>query len=328
MPRSARHLFVLGLTLLLALPAALAQAAQYTSVVVFGDSLSDTGNDATLTTLKYGVPVPGPIADYTLGRFTDGPDTLPPARNYIGVWVEQLAALLPAHPAIRNSLAGGSNYAFGFALTGPGTSTLPLGSTGLSISVQNIGLQISTYLATRPHIDSHTLFIVWGGANDVLTATSFGTVGTAAVQELAGIQRLIAAGATQFLIPNLPPLGAIPRLNASYAISVPATEASAFFNANLAIGLSVLHAIAPRTVIRQLDIFSLFKSVIASPSTYALLNVTTSSQGKPVDPDYFLFWDDLHPTTRGHNLIALNALKVLDTPVTPPAKALLTHTAR
>src|SRR6266568_7542821 len=54
-------------------------APEYTSIVVFGDSLSDTGNLAHLTEAKYGVRIPGPSADYTDGRATDGYDTLPAA---------------------------------------------------------------------------------------------------------------------------------------------------------------------------------------------------------------------------------------------------------
>src|ERR1035438_6553274 len=50
-------------------------APDYTSIVVFGDSLSDTGNVADLTQAKYGVRIPGPYADYTDGRFTDGGGT-------------------------------------------------------------------------------------------------------------------------------------------------------------------------------------------------------------------------------------------------------------
>jgi hypothetical protein len=59
---------------------AAAKAPEFTSIVVFGDSLSDTGNVAHLTYDKYGARIPGPAADYTDGRFTDGFDTLPPAQ--------------------------------------------------------------------------------------------------------------------------------------------------------------------------------------------------------------------------------------------------------
>jgi hypothetical protein len=65
--------------------AVLAHAQGYTSIVIFGDSLSDTGNVAHLTEAKYGVRIPGPAADYTDGRFTDGDDTVPSAQKYFGV---------------------------------------------------------------------------------------------------------------------------------------------------------------------------------------------------------------------------------------------------
>src|SRR5665213_1066916 len=96
-------------------PGLVAWGQAYTSIVVFGDSLCDNGNDATLSAAKNTVnaQVPGPASDYTLGRFTDGTDTVPAAHNYLGLWVEQLAGSLPARPSIVNSLAGGTNYAYG-----------------------------------------------------------------------------------------------------------------------------------------------------------------------------------------------------------------------
>ena len=117
----------------------------YTSIVVFGDSLSDTGNVADLSEAKYGVRIPGPYADYTDGRFTDGADTLPAAEKYFGVWIEQFAAALPSKPMIKASLDGGTDYAYGFAFTGGGTSVLSFGSSNeLSVNVNNIGQQITT----------------------------------------------------------------------------------------------------------------------------------------------------------------------------------------
>ena len=97
-----------------------ADDTNYTTIVVFGDSLSDTGNVAHLTQAKYGVRIPGVAADYTDGRFTDGADTLPAAQKYFGVWIEQLAASLPAKPSVKDSLDGGTDYAYGFATTGGG----------------------------------------------------------------------------------------------------------------------------------------------------------------------------------------------------------------
>jgi phospholipase/lecithinase/hemolysin len=286
----------------------------YTSIVVFGDSLSDTGNVAHLTQAKYGVQVPGPDADYTAGRFTDGADTLPPAEKYFGVWVEQLAASFPSKPAVKDSLDGGTNYAYGFATTGDGTGVFTFGpSDSLSVNVDNVGQQITDYLATHPKISDKTLFVVWGGAIDVLYATSSDDVITAGINQTLNIQRLIDAGATQFLIPNLPPLGLVPRLNGSAATSVPATAASVLYDDVLGSGVALLREAdrGRRVELDQFDVFALFNRVVASPSTYSLVNVTDSSQGIAVDPDTYLFWDDLHPTTRGHNILAHKAARIL-----------------
>jgi len=317
-PRSSRHSSrAPGVLTVIALSAitALAQVRDYTKIVVFGDSLSDTGNVAHLTAAKYGIPVPSPIGgNYTLGRFTDGYDTIPAAQNYFGVWVEQLSASVPSHPEVKNSLDGGTNYAYGFALTGGGTSTLTLAGGQVTVDVENMGRQISDYLATHPKINSKTLFVVWGGANDVLNATSPTQVVDAAIQETLDIQRLIAAGATQILVLNLPPLGLTPRLNGSLVASQTASAAAALYNSWLGTGVSVLNDFYRwrRVSIYHVNVFSLFTQIVANPAAVSLTNTTSPAQGNfAVNPDTYLFWDDLHPTTRGHSLVADAALKAL-----------------
>jgi phospholipase/lecithinase/hemolysin len=289
-------------------------APDYTAIVVFGDSLSDTGNVADLTEAKYGVRVPGPVADYTDGRFTDGADTLPPAENYFGVWIEQLAATFPSRPVVKASLDGGTNYAYGFAFTGRGTSVFSFGTDdSLFVTINNIGQQITDYLATHPKINDKTLFVVWGGANDLLNATSEDDVIDAGINQTLNIQRLIDAGATQFIVPNLPPLGLVPRLNGSPTTSVPATSAAKLYNEVLGGGIALLRDFNSRRHLNlsQLDVFDLFDEIVATPSKFSLVNVTASSQGMAVDPDTFLFWDDLHPTTHGHNILAVTAAQLL-----------------
>jgi phospholipase/lecithinase/hemolysin len=316
--KSTNRWLCLFSALLFTFTAVLAHAQEYTSIVVFGDSLSDTGNVAHLTEAKYGVRIPGPEADYTYGRFTDGADTMPAAQNYFGVWIEQFAAMLPSKPIIKNSLDGGTDYAYGFATTGSGTVAFTFGpSDSLSVNVNNIGQQITDYLATSPRINDKTLFVVWGGAIDVLNATSLDDVIQAAFNQAINIQRLIDAGATQFVVPNLPPLGLVPRLNGSPTTSIPATEESVLFNQVLTVGLDIVHDFnrGRHLNLVRLDVFALFNQVIASPSKYSLVDVTTSSQGIPmIDPDTFLFWDDLHPTTRGHNILAITAARVIGPP--------------
>jgi phospholipase/lecithinase/hemolysin len=253
----------------------------------------------------------------TLTAASDGADTLPSTDKYFGVWVEQLAASFPSKPRIKDSLDGGTDYAYGFAKTGSGTGVFTFGpSDSLSVDVDNIGEQITTYLDTHPKIDEKTLFVIWGGANDVLDATSEDEVINAGFNQTLNIERLIDAGATQFIVPNLPPLGLVPRLNGSPATSVPATEASALYNEVLDDGLALLRDLNSHKHVNlaSLDVFTLFDDIVASPSKYSLVDVTASSQGTAVDPDTYLFWDGLHPTTHGHNILAETADKVLAEP--------------
>ncbi len=286
-------------------------AQAYKSIVVFGDSLSDTGNDANLANAKYHFYFPGPVFDYTAGRFTDGYDTIPAARDYKGVWIEQLATMLPTKPTVKDSLDGGKNYAYGFAFTGAGTTLLGFGP--YSITINNVGTQIADYLATRPKIDDRTLFVVWAGANDVINATSISDLYNGAINQATNVEALVNAGATQIIVPNLPALGRIPRLVGG-PFEAPVTAETVFYNDTLAAGLKIVHDSNPGKGLRiyPLDIFSLINNVIAKPAAYGLANVTGSSQGVfPLNPDTYLFWDDLHPTTHGHNIVATAANEMI-----------------
>ncbi len=319
MPISRNVLLPLALATLAAAPFAHAQA--FTSVVAFGDSLSDTGNFAKLSKDHYFLEIPGPLADYTAGRFTDGTDTSPAARIYKGVWVEQLAASLPEKPAVEASLNGGADYAYGGALSTSGTTNISFGPFDLfSDTVKDTGLQVSTYLATKPKITSKTLFVLWSGANDLLAipagssaAAVAAAVKTAAEENVASLQRLISAGATEILVPNLPPLGETPELNANATESAEATAAALLYDDVFEAALAALPKANPGKALHLyvLDTFSLFRSVVADPALYGLANVKNSAQEQPIDPDTWLFWDDLHPTTAGHHLLAEGARNLL-----------------
>ena len=301
--------------------AAAVQGQAYTSMVVFGDSLSDTGNFAQLSENNFVLEIPGPLANYTAGRFTDGSDTVPAARLYKGVWVEQLAASLPAKPAVEASLDGGTDYAYGSALSSTGTTNISFGPfNAFTDTVKNTGLQVSAYLAGKPEISPRTLFVLWSGANDLLSipananaAAVAATVKATANENLASVQRLIAAGATDILMPELPPLGVTPELNGNAATSNVASAAALAYNEEFLDGLAALPAQYPGKTLHlyTLDTYSLFESLATAPSLYGLVNVAESAQLQPVDPDTWLFWDGLHPTTAGHRLLAQGAKNLL-----------------
>ena len=97
-------------------------------------------------------------------------------------------------------LAGGTDYAVATALTGhnPAFSVPPLPPTQVPFTSD----QVSLYLLSNVP-SSTTLYTFWAGANDI---DSGGNPITAANNIAANIKTLAAAGATNFLWLNLPPL--------------------------------------------------------------------------------------------------------------------------
>ncbi len=120
------------------------RAQTFTDLVVFGDSLTDTGNVFDLSGGVAGGP------PNFQGRFSNGP-----------VWVEHVATAfdLPAPVASRQ---GGKNYAYGGAQTGDGNSTIVP-----EAPIPNVGPQIADFLATGEMLDEGDLVVLWAGHNDL-----------------------------------------------------------------------------------------------------------------------------------------------------------------
>ena len=68
-------------------------AAAFSQFIVFGDSLSDTGNVRDRTNSKSGgtIDYPSHTFNYSNGRFTNDNATDPSSATFSGVWHEQLA---------------------------------------------------------------------------------------------------------------------------------------------------------------------------------------------------------------------------------------------
>src|SRR5205085_5844649 len=192
------------------------QALAFTQVIVFGDSLSDDGNIAHRARDLVGFSYPSSNFNYSDYRFTDDTNTSPAANLYTGTWHEQLAKTFLTLAKATNSLDGGTDYAFGGATTKNGTqdrtiinNPFPFSGGDFTITIDNMGKQITDYLASHTP-DANALYILWGGGNDLFDDHSAQSVIDTANRVGVLIQRLANAGARNFLVPNVPPLSAVP----------------------------------------------------------------------------------------------------------------------
>ncbi len=329
-----RHLFLVLLAVLLAPPAnSWAQAAPvFSQIVIFGDSLSDDGNVRHVMEDDYFIGYPGGDFDYSDGRFTDSSDTDPSSTTYAGTWHEQLSRTFFGLSASTNSLDGGADYAFGGATTASGTSErtvisnpFPFGGGEFTLTVDNLGKQVNDYLAGNTP-DATALYIVWGGGNDLFDDDSSTHV-TETASNVAGlVEQLARAGARSILVPNVPPLGLVPLYKDDAATATALNAASAEYrselNTDLDAATATLAGEGITITLYRLDTYGLYYRLATNPEDYGFTNISDSAQNESVDPDEYLFWDDLHPTTAGHYQIAAAAFALLDGTALPPALAL------
>ncbi|MEQ8234336.1 MAG: SGNH/GDSL hydrolase family protein [Gammaproteobacteria bacterium] len=258
-------------------------ALAYSNMFIFGDSLSETGNYQALGVGA--LAYPGVSAP---GRHSNGP-----------VWVEYLGAQLGI--GVDAWLSGGNNYAWGGARTEGQPGPFP---------PIDVGVQATIFLNEyESGADSDALYVVWGGGNDArdgLVANTADNLGQI-------IAALASVGARHFLVPNLPDVG----------------PDFAQVNSDLVPVLDSLEATLPISLTR-LDVASLFAAVIGDTvlnggGVYGFSNVVDPCyDGSSVcaTPDSYLLWDEIHPTTRMHEVIGNAAFAAL-TPVPVPAAVFL-----
>jgi phospholipase/lecithinase/hemolysin len=275
-----------------------------------------------------GISYPGGDFNYSDGRFTNSTDTNPSSKLFVGVWHEQLARTFLNMAASGPSLDGGDDFAFGGATTEDGTRdyTLINGSIfgNVTVTIDNMGKQVDDYI-TRRTIDPNALFVVWGGGNDLFDNDSSSNVSATAGRMAMLVSRLANAGARYFLVPNVPPLGGVPRYsddgNAQAAKNRASSDYRAQLSANLDATISMLASQGKQVQVGRMDIWSLFVRFVANPGAYGITDFLHSAQGQSASPDKFLFWDDIHPTTAAHYQIANEANRVLTGAVQAPARA-------
>jgi phospholipase/lecithinase/hemolysin len=303
------------------------QALAFSQVIVFGDSLSDDGNIAHRARDLVGFSYPSSNFNYSDYRFTDDTNTSPAANLYTGTWHEQLAKTFLSLAKATNSLDGGTDYAFGGATTKDGTqdrtvinNPFPFSGGDFTITIDNMGKQIADYLASHTP-DANALYILWGGGNDLFDDHSAQNVVDTANRVGVLIQRLANAGARNFLVPNVPPLGAVPNSFGDPNRVAELNLASANYRGQLKAVLASAGNGIPIQVY-GLDVWLDLIRILGQPRRYGFLNTTVPAQDQSgVNPDTYLFWDDIHPTTGGHHQLASEANRLLSGQVAPLAKA-------
>jgi len=302
-----------------ALGALPAQAGPYTSMYIFGDSLSDTGSLQILTNGALPNPADGP---YFGGRYADGL-----------LWVEGLAAKLGVANDARSFAVGGKNYAIAGA------------RTGVDNSPPGLLAQLGGLWNPAGAVDPNALYVLVGGGNDMRDGrTTFQTnsladqAGRQAAAQAAannlimGLGFLASHGAHNVLISNLPNLGGSPEAFLTGLVA-PSIDISNRFNALMPFIEAAGEGFG--LDIDVLDMAGVGQKVVTDATTnggavYGITNVTAPCTGFAFSAALggtscavSLFADVLHPSAAAHAIIAQAAFDL----VPEPAGLLLVATA-
>lgn len=297
--RNSIWLGAVWLAMVAGMPASSAAAPMFSEIYVIGDSLSDTGNTEIVAP---GGDIPG--TDFTYGdngRFSNGP-----------VWAEYLGHSLGLGTSLQPSRSGGTNYAHGGAAidfkTGQEAGLL----TQYQRYIEDLGGQGA---------EADALYAVWGGANDLRDKIGPDSDPVAVIaNSIAGYRTILAglidSGAEHVLVPNVPNLGRTPEA-ALAGLQQQATQLSLLWNSFLGAMLGDLEQETGASIYAY-DTFALVEGIFASPESFGFTNTSEPCavlQGNMQvgcdNPDDYIFWDILHPTTAAHGVIGQGAYELL-----------------
>lgn len=156
-------------------------------------------------------------------------------------------------------------------------------------------------------VSNRDLFTVAIGGNDFISFFVGGgppPIPGAIENTVNGIQSLLEAGVRYLVVWTVPDLSLVPA-----TADLPPEEKAgvamlteSYNNALVAALKELVSGYNCKLVI--VDINMAFTDMIANPGDYGLTNVYIPAEYFPVDPDTSLWWDVIHPTTYGHQLLA------------------------
>ena len=268
------------------------------NLVIFGDSLSDMGNaDSSLIVSTVFSSPP-----YYSGRFSNGP-----------VWVEHVSDYFGLTTSFGDGLSQGDNRAFGGSQTGQGYAYLTL---------PNVGTQIGNYLANVQSSFTNTdLIFLWAGGNDFL----YGSANPDLVSRnmASHVETLALAGATNFVVVNLPPLEMTPE-GASRSQSQQSTMANNVVSYNNKLSIEMTNLSSSMNLdITLIDAWTIFNEIVNNaehvgivntqdqacsggatlPIVSSILPICGTGASVVSNPNEYLFFDKAHPTATMHKVI-------------------------
>lgn len=291
------------------------QAQPFNNIIAFGDSLTDVGNVAPLTE-----PGVSPVINgyYLETHFSDNIIWIETLANFLGLPMRTPgrgnSTSLPPLPAGNTWAWGGSEAAKG--------SVQP---EGVIEPIPNLITEVQQYLAANV-VDPNTLYTIWSGADNLLVGGKFGPRAAHKAVEAVGTAMLLLeqAGARNILVFNMPKLGDTPSAQSGGEVDIFAADFYSYaYNKDLRRLIRDLRKCkAFKAKIYFVDVFTeLVKvvEVVSNGGTYvpsffvpgppvAINNVTDEGlvffNTFGTFPPNYLFWDDVHPTTQGHQVVA------------------------
>ncbi|MBU7586940.1 MAG: SGNH/GDSL hydrolase family protein [Nostoc sp. TH1S01] len=276
---------------------------QFTNLYIFGDSYSDTGNAFNATKGILGAP-----PNYN-GRFSNG-----------RLWVDYLADRLKSSlkPSTENTANHqGINFAFGGATTGrdnlfpaviPELPALP----GLQ---QQIDLFTSLLQQNSQFADPNALYVIWAGAADYAPFVNglpkySDTIATITNISTA-IQTLTELGAKHILLINVIDIGKTPLAPEVNHITNSELVSQVINKHNQALK-EIVHIFEDKINLILFDVKSVVNEMIAHPQKFGFTNTTQGcSLVESGNPDEYVFWDQVHLTSRANQFIAKTVLEIL-----------------
>ena len=316
-------------------------ASSYNQIFIFGDSLVDPGN---LFNLTGGLGIP---SGFDGGRFSNGPVWSEYFAEALGLepelWIKRdLDGQLQFIPDIPSD---GIN----FAIAGANTNHTHIGGIVPIGLRQQVDYFTQSLLGGERLNNPQALGVLTAGPNDYIGGELNPKIPVGNLS--TGIDDLLKAGLKNILVGNLPDLGQTPLGKTPVELTLEDGTVVSFDRSGILTELTIAHnnllekslknlsRLNPDANLILFDFYSSFNNILGNLDEFGFINDSCTNidliitQNLEPDPlfregcsndlndlndlniqNQFLFFDNQHPNTEAHRLIAAEALRTVSTP--------------